>query len=64
MQPGDWIVSGTGGFDAPVERDPTRVRKDMLDDWISEERAAEIYGVIWIRITASTNKRPYPAALL
>jgi N-methylhydantoinase B len=49
LSPGDWIVSVTaagGGFGAPVDRDPARVRKDVLEGWISEQRAAEIYGVI------------------
>jgi N-methylhydantoinase B len=49
LNPGDWIVSLTaagGGFGSPIERDPARVRKDVLEGWISEQRAAEIYGVI------------------
>jgi N-methylhydantoinase B len=49
LSPGDWIVSVTaagGGFGIPVERDPARVRKDIREGWISEQRAAEIYGVI------------------
>jgi N-methylhydantoinase B len=49
LSPGDWIVSVTaagGGFGTPLERDPRRVRKDVLDGWISEERAAATYGVI------------------
>jgi len=49
LGPGDWIVSLTaagGGFGSPIERDPARVRKDVLEGWISEQRAAEIYGVM------------------
>jgi len=49
LKPGEWIVSltaGGGGFGSPLERDPKHVRKDVIEGWISERRAAEIYGVV------------------
>lgn len=49
LKPGEWIVSltaGGGGFGSPPERAPELVRKDVVEGWISERRAAEIYGVV------------------
>jgi N-methylhydantoinase B len=37
---------GVNGLGSPIERDPARVRKDILEGWISERRGAEIYGVM------------------
>lgn len=34
-----------GGWGDPTERDPERVRSDVLDDFVSRERAREVYGV-------------------
>jgi len=48
VEPGEALVShscGGGGYGSPLERDPERVRKGVRDGWISERRAAEIYGV-------------------
>jgi len=49
LEPGEWIVSvtaGGGGFGSPIDRDPGRVRTDVIEGWISEKRAAEVYGVV------------------
>jgi len=49
LEPGECIVSltaGGGGFGSPVNRDPSRVRRDVVEGWVSEGRAAEVYGVI------------------
>ncbi|HUA03784.1 MAG TPA: hydantoinase B/oxoprolinase family protein [Solirubrobacteraceae bacterium] len=49
LRPGETIVSyttGGGGFGPPVARDPSRVLQDVLEGWISRERADEIYGVV------------------
>lgn len=34
-----------GGWGDPVERDPEKVRADVLDDFVSQERAESVYGV-------------------
>lgn len=35
-----------GGWGDPEERDPEKVRADVLDDLVSRERAREVYGVV------------------
>lgn len=35
-----------GGWGDPHERDPERVRADVLDDLVGRERAREVYGVV------------------
>jgi N-methylhydantoinase B len=49
LQPGEWIrglESGGGGYGDPLERDPERVRHDVLEGWISAPRARGTYGVV------------------
>ncbi len=49
LGPGEWIIShtaGGGGFGSALERDPERVRKDVIEGWISDRRATEVYGVV------------------
>jgi N-methylhydantoinase B/oxoprolinase/acetone carboxylase alpha subunit len=49
LQPGEWIrglESGGGGYGEPLERDPERVRHDVLEGWISAPRARDTYGVV------------------
>jgi N-methylhydantoinase B len=49
LEPGTWVISltaGGGGFGSPIDRDPERVRRDVIEGWISQRRAAEVYGVI------------------
>jgi N-methylhydantoinase B len=49
MQPGDAVQvmsAGGGGFGRPIERDPERVLVDVLDEFISREHAAQVYGVV------------------
>jgi N-methylhydantoinase B len=46
---GETIISVSpsgGGYGPPIERDPDRVRRDVIDRWISREHAASVYGVI------------------
>ncbi|MFZ1152186.1 MAG: hydantoinase B/oxoprolinase family protein, partial [Xanthobacteraceae bacterium] len=38
-------LPGGGGFGDPRERDPQRVREDMLDGLITAEQARRDYGV-------------------
>ncbi|RFC68943.1 MULTISPECIES: hydantoinase B/oxoprolinase family protein [Mesorhizobium] len=39
-------TAGGGGFGDPLERDPERVREDVIDDYVSIERARKDYGVV------------------
>jgi N-methylhydantoinase B len=48
LEPGQRLLSttcGGGGYGRPWQRDPTRVRKDVSEGWVSVRRAAEVYGV-------------------
>jgi N-methylhydantoinase B len=48
LQPGETIVSiccGGGGYGDPREREPEKVRRDVIEGWVSRERARELYGV-------------------
>jgi len=49
LSPGEYLVSKSsagGGYGRPSERDPERVRHDVLEGYISRERARSVYGVI------------------
>jgi N-methylhydantoinase B len=49
LLPGDRIevwTTGGGGWGDPLEREPERVLDDVLDDKLSEEAAADSYGVV------------------
>ena len=49
LQPGERIVSftaGGGGYGPPLEREPARVRDDVIEGWISPTRARDVYGVV------------------
>jgi N-methylhydantoinase B len=39
-------TAGGGGFGDPLERDPDHVLQDVIDDYVSVERAATDYGVV------------------
>ena len=50
LEPGEWvrgIDAGGGGYGDPLERDPQRVCKDVLEKWETIERAQDIYGVVF-----------------
>ena len=50
---GETIISiccGGGGYGKPTNRDPVRVREDILDGWVSPSKGREVYGVV---LTAS-----------
>ena len=50
LEPGEWIRgidAGGGGYGDPLERDPERVCKDVLEKWETVERAQNIYGVVF-----------------
>jgi N-methylhydantoinase B len=38
-------TGGGGGWGEPLERDPERVRFDVLEEFISKEAARDLYGV-------------------
>ena len=38
--------SGGGGFGDPLERDPAQVLEDVIDDYVSVDRARKDYGVV------------------
>jgi N-methylhydantoinase B len=49
IQQGDLFTrptSGGGGFGDPLTRDPAMVMEDVVDDYVSIERAAKDYGVV------------------
>lgn len=54
MRKGDRLrihVSGGGGFGSPLEREPEAVRRDVLEDRVTIERAAADYGVLLDPVT-------------
>ncbi len=49
LEPGDTVTHYTpagGGYRPPREREPERVREDVLDGFVSLEKAARVYGVV------------------
>jgi N-methylhydantoinase B len=50
IRPGEFIVGsdcGGGGYGSPLERDPDRVHLDVLEKYVSIEKARDIYGVFF-----------------
>jgi N-methylhydantoinase B len=50
MQSGDVVIGidcSGGGYGDPLERDPTRVLKDVLERYETVERAESLYGVVF-----------------
>jgi len=45
-------TAGGGGFGDPLDRDPEEVREDVIDDYVSIERAARDYGVVLKEVDA------------
>jgi N-methylhydantoinase B len=49
LKPGDVVTidaAGGGGYGNPLEREPERVERDVIEGYVSLERAREDYGVI------------------
>jgi N-methylhydantoinase B len=42
----DFISNGGGGYGNPLEREPERVLEEVIDGFLSAEKAAELYGVV------------------
>lgn len=40
------LSPGGGGYGSPLERSIDRVRTDVVEGWITQERAGEVYGVV------------------
>jgi N-methylhydantoinase B len=52
LEPGELLghaLSGGGGYGHPHEREPARVREDVLARFVSIERARDVYGVAFER---------------
>jgi N-methylhydantoinase B len=41
------LTGGGGGFGDPLDRDPARVREDVLDGYVTREGAERDYGVVF-----------------
>jgi N-methylhydantoinase B len=55
---GDAIIisaGGGGGFGDPLDRDPELVRWDVIRQYVSSEKARDIYGVVLDAETRETN---------
>lgn len=49
LEDGERIVSlscGGGGYGHPTQRDAKLVRRDVIEGWITAERARDVYGVV------------------
>ena len=49
MKPGDVIImdaAGGGGYGNPLDRDPEMVQEDVIQGYVSLEKAREDYGVV------------------
>lgn len=58
LQPGDVFTrpsAGGGGFGDPLERTPAEVLEDVIDGYVSIERAAADYGVIIEEVDAEVD---------
>ena len=42
------VAPNGGGFGDPLEREPWRVREDVLDGFTTLEQAREVYGVVLV----------------
>jgi N-methylhydantoinase B len=58
MKPGDVIImdaAGGGGYGDPLERDPEMVQDDVIQGYVSLEKAKEDYGVVIDPATMKAN---------
>jgi N-methylhydantoinase B len=50
IRPGDSFTlrsGGGGGYGSPLERDPAAVEEDVIQGYVSREKAAAVYGVVF-----------------
>jgi N-methylhydantoinase B len=65
LEPGEWIRgldTGGGGYGDPLDRDPERVRRDVLERWETAERARDVYGVVFVGSSGGAGQRVDRAA--
>src|SRR5262249_60678276 len=41
------VTAGGGGWGDPLDRDPARVRADVIDEYVSLDAARDQYGVVF-----------------
>jgi N-methylhydantoinase B len=51
------ILNGAGGYGDPLEREPASVRKDVIEEYISLEKARENYGVVIDPVTKEVDEK-------
>lgn len=49
------IGSGGGGYGDPIDRDPLRVRQDVIDGLVSQQCATDIYGVVFSSVSGDVD---------
>ena len=40
------VSAGGGGWGNPLDRNPEQVRRDLRDEWISEDTARNVFGIV------------------
>jgi len=59
LKPGDVVIidaAGGGGFGNPLERDPEMVVSDVIEEYVSLEKAEEDYGVVIVPQTMKVDE--------
>jgi len=51
------VTGGGGGHGDPREREPEHVAADVLDDYVTVQEAAEVYGVVVDSVTGAVDER-------
>jgi len=41
-----YMTAGGGGWGDPLEREPERVLRDVIEGYVSAEQARDLYGVV------------------
>ena len=59
LKPGDVVIidaAGGGGYGNPLERDPEMVESDVIEEYVSLEKAEEDYGVVIVPETMKVDE--------
>jgi N-methylhydantoinase B len=59
LKPGDVVIidaAGGGGHGNPLERDPEMVESDVIEEYVSLEKAEEDYGVVIVPETMKVDE--------
>ena len=51
------LTGAGGGYGDPMEREPWKVRDDVLDRKVSAEKASEMYGVVLDQATGEVDDK-------